>query len=115
MKLIFSIPGTAIPKQSFRYRRGGGYTDPAVKAWKELVSWKAIEAMQGSKPHGGSMIVQITFIFTNRRRHDLDNLSKAILDACNKIFYEDDNQVNDLHLIKQVAAEPMVIVEMEMV
>ncbi len=115
MKLIFSIPGTAIPKQSFRYRNGGGYTDPRVRDWQELVSWKAIEAMQGREPSGGPVIVKIIFIFTNRRRHDLDNLSKAILDACNKIVYEDDNQVNDLHLIKQVAAEPMVIVEMEMV
>ncbi len=114
MKLSFVIPGTAIPKQSFRYRNGGGYTDPRVRDWQDVVSYKAIEAMQGRKPHGGSMIVQITFIFTNRRRHDLDNLSKAILDSCNKIVYEDDNQVNDLHLIKQIATEPMVIVEMEM-
>jgi Holliday junction resolvase RusA-like endonuclease len=41
---------------------------------------------------------------------DLDNVAKAILDACNHIVYEDDKQVIDLVIRRRYAQTPGVMV-----
>ena len=37
---------------------------------------------------------------------DADNIAKAILDALNELYYEDDSQVTRLAIAKVFAAEP---------
>jgi Holliday junction resolvase RusA-like endonuclease len=49
--------------------------------------------------------VLINFDLKDKRRVDLDNLSKAILDACNGIVWVDDKQIIDLHLTKRTGQE----------
>ena len=54
------------------------------------------------------------FRLGNNRRVDLDNLSKAVLDAMNGIVYKDDTEVIELHLKKMVVKDnPGVIVGIE--
>jgi Holliday junction resolvase RusA-like endonuclease len=48
-------------------------------------------------------------------RIDLDNVTKAILDACNGIVYKDDAQIVRLHAVKQYAITPGVSVKIESV
>lgn len=103
--LQFFVPGNPIPKQSFRYRKGGGYQPQRVTAWQELVAWYATVAMAGAEPLEGKLRVDLDFRRENNRKCDLDNLSKNCLDACNKIVWLDDVQIDDLRITKTVDSE----------
>ena len=102
--LYFSVSGNPIPKQSFRKGKNN-YTPIRIKAWQEIVGWKAKEAMIGRDIFVGDLKVQIYFRRKDKRRADLDNLCKAVLDACNGIVWEDDNQIIELHLFKLIDKE----------
>ena len=106
MIVTFDVLGEPRPKQSFRYSsKGGGYTSPNIKAWQETVAWQAKTAVQGSEYMTGNLEVSMIFRLGNKRRVDLDNLSKAVLDAMNEIVYKDDNVVVKLILNKMVVKE----------
>lgn len=105
----FFVPGDAIPKQSFRYSRTGGYTDPRVKSWQSIIGYYA--ELANVQPLSGNVKVMLVFLLKDRRRRDLDNLSKAVLDALNGIAYLDDKQVTDLHIVKSLSKEPGVVIE----
>lgn len=104
--ISFLVDGTPVPKQSFRYVRGGGYIPLRVKNWQSLVSIAAREAMNGSDLISGPVSVSIVFCLKTERRCDLDNLSKGTLDAMRGIVYRDDSQVVALHLVKHIKKNP---------
>lgn len=112
--LSFAMTGNPLPKQSFRVREGGkgGYRDPRITRWQNEVSWRAKIAMQGREPFSGPLEVWIEFYRGNDARVDLDNLSKAALDSCNNIVWDDDQQVISLHLYKRVDRDcPGIVVD----
>ena len=87
-----------LPKQSFRYSKGGGYTDPKIKAWQEHVAWKT--KMLCNEPSRECFEVALVFYRYQKHRVDLDNLSKAVLDGMNGVVWVDDTQVHKLTLEK---------------
>ena len=104
--VTFFVSGCPRPKQSFRYsRHGGGYTPAIVKAWQNEVAWAAKQEMIGDDMLTGELYVSMTFMLPDRRKRDLDNLSKGVLDAMNGIVFEDDRHVVELHLRKQYSKE----------
>lgn len=101
------VDGEPVPKQSTRFDgKGRAHTDPRVKAWQDTVSLRAIEAMRGRPPIIGPVSVRIVFVLGNRRRVDVDNLNKAVLDSMNGIVFKDDTQVVNAHLVKKVMKNP---------
>ena len=51
----------------------------------------------------------IALYFPDRRRRDLDNAAKAVMDALNGVGYRDDSQVQTLHFTRAFdAANPRV-------
>lgn len=100
--VVFCVHGNPLPKQSYRASRGGGYTDPRIKDWQDIVSWKAREAMIDHQIFEGPVEVWITFWRKDSIRVDCDNLSKAVCDALNNIVFMDDRQIVDLHIRKRV-------------
>ena len=99
--ITFTVPGNPIPKQSFRYAKGGGYQPQRVKDWQDLVAQYAAIAMMGQDLYQWEVEVSIEFRRENQRKVDLDNLSKSVLDSCNGIVWNDDKQVMKLHLEKK--------------
>jgi len=89
----FFVEGNPVPKQSYRAARGGGYTDPRVKAWANKVSDIAEQMMIGKPMFTGNISVELQFFLSDKRRKDWDNLAKNVMDAMNKIVYKDDSQV----------------------
>jgi len=102
MIVSFLVQGEPLPKQSYRAAKGGGYTEPRIKAWQNTVAVYAKEAMQGRKPEKGDIAMQVVFVRSTHRKADLDNLNKAVADALRGIVYEDDCQIVTLHLVKHV-------------
>lgn len=99
-QISFNVVGTPRPKQSFKFSQKGGYTPSIVRHWQQHVSIEARLAMNGRQPLEGDLTVLIDFYLPDRRRRDIDNLSKACLDACNGIVWVDDQQITELHLTK---------------
>lgn len=107
--LVFVVEGTAVPKQSFRYASGGGYQPERVKAWQAKVK-RAGRMSYGDGPTSQDLAVSLRFFLPDRRRRDLDNLSKGTLDALTGVIWDDDQQIVQLTLSKQVSKNPRVVI-----
>lgn len=96
----FFVPGRPVAKQSFRFARTGGYTAANVKDWQTLVMTHARQHFTSLTPVVSFVRVDMEFYLPDRRRVDLDNLSKAVLDGLKGVIFADDSQVVTLHLEK---------------
>ena len=94
--VTFVVPGPPQPKQ--RARRGPNgrwYTPRATAAYEAAVGWAAREA--GIRhPCTGPVRLGVNLWFPDRRRRDVDNVAKSVLDALNGVAWNDDSQVAEL-------------------
>lgn len=104
--ISFFVSGVPCPKQSFRVAgHGRGFTPARVKDWQQEVGWAAQRKMRAlgmDQPLSGNLIVHLCFFLKDRRRQDLDNLSKSVQDGLNGIVWYDDHQNVRLILDKYV-------------
>lgn len=101
-KVSFFVIGDPVPKQSFRFAKGGSYQPARVRDWQAMVAWSARQAMGGRPPiEEDGLQVYLWFTLGHGRAVDADNLSKAVLDGMNGIVWKDDRQVTELHIVKQ--------------
>jgi crossover junction endodeoxyribonuclease RusA len=93
--IAFTVPGDPVPAPRPRVTRSGGvFTPPKYEAYRDEVAWEYRRAQgRNGRPIEGGVIVHATFFLRTRRRTDLDNLAKTILDALNGLAYKDDSQV----------------------
>ncbi len=106
----FFVSGEPRPKQSFRVGSRGGYQPARVKAWQTEV---AIEAQRIMREMGrfnepfrtGKLSVTLSFYLGDKRKVDIDNLCKPVLDGMNKIVIGDDQQVCELRIKKYAGKE----------
>lgn len=80
----------------FMYTRG--------KEYKEKISELARKVMDDDPPINGPVVVRITYTFPDKRRRDVTNYDKGILDAMQGIVYHDDTQIEEITL-KKVAPD----------
>lgn len=91
---------------------GRAFTPRRTKNWERAVRYSARRF--ADEPMTGPLCVTLMFYRQDHRRCDVDNLSKAILDALNGVAYEDDAQIVQLHLWRLVDNEnPRVQVRIE--
>jgi len=128
-EVSFVVTATPVPQPRQRHGavvRGDkamsvNYTDSAhpIHAFKYAVKRSADEALQG--PLEGPLHIGLSFVTPRpqsmnrkrgsnprrpdtRKRGDIDNLAKAVLDALIGIAFADDSQVFSLYATKEVAA-----------
>jgi Holliday junction resolvase RusA-like endonuclease len=99
----FFVAGNPIPKQSFKMGKHGGYTPENVKAWSAQVQAEAMRYVQDKID--GNVFVKMYFYMPNKRRVDLDNLSKNVLDSVKDICFGDDSTVTRLLITKSVCKD----------
>lgn len=127
---VYGLPkGKARPRVT---RTGHAYTPAATVAWENTIRLQAIHAMRGIDMLDGNLIVRMTFFFqppksyAKKRRElliaegrpmphkpDIDNLVKAVLDACNGIAYKDDAAVVEIDAKKRYGQDDGVQVTIE--
>ena len=119
-QVIFSVYGEVVPKGRPRFtRQGRTYTPKKTHDYESEVAMMAKSAMGSSDPLETPVAVYVYVNYpvpksysAKRReacltglerpkRHDIDNVVKSILDACNGIVYVDDVQVVSLHATKR--------------
>lgn len=89
--IYFTVPGKAVP--AVRMTQKGKFKKEAQRylAYKFEVGLEANKHFKA--PLEGKIAVNIQFVFNDKRRRDIDNLIKSILDGMNGIAYKDDSQV----------------------
>lgn len=97
------VPGRPVPKErpqvGMRGRKAYVYTPERTKNYEQLVALCASIAYAGDVL-ACPVAVTIDLHLYGKRRIDVDNCAKSILDGMNGIVYIDDNQVVDLRVRK---------------
>ena len=132
IKLNFEIKPMA--KQSFRTTRTGQkYLDASVIKYRKAIRNMAILQMRKQKAEKIEGAVNMNIVYSFRRpkslnkkerneidsgktvpkttKPDIDNLTKAILDALNGIVWKDDAQVTQINIQKVWSAKDQIEVE----
>ena len=92
----FAVPGPPVPKQRPRRNASGvWYTPTRTKRYEAKVAWCARSAGL-SAPLTGPVRLEILLWLSDRRRRDVDNIAKSIVDGLNRIAWADDSQVTSL-------------------
>lgn len=81
-------------------RGGFFYMTTEGKVLKNTYQWEAKTQWKGG-PLAGNVDMTIRFFFKDRRKRDLDNQNKLVLDSLSGIAYVDDSQINALHLHRE--------------
>lgn len=91
------------PPSVNRYWMARGNMRFISKAGREFREAVAEEcAQQGIVGLEGRLAVHVALFPPDRRARDIDNILKALLDACEHAgCYESDNQIDELHVIRQ--------------
>lgn len=61
--------------------------------------------LSNMKPVDYPIKLSINFKFKDRRKRDLDNLTKAVIDAMKGYLYQDDSQIEELHTYKRLKCD----------
>lgn len=95
----FTVPGEPKSKQRPRVTQRGTFTPKDTLEAERRVrdEWRKL----GEQPFQYQVVMEIEFYNGNRRRRDLDNMAKLVLDALNGEAFDDDYQVVSLNLTKR--------------
>ncbi len=96
------IPGKPQPKQ--RARRGAGgrwYTPQATRAFERSCAVICAWFRPSDWPLDARYSVRLVLYFADRRRRDLDNVCKSVLDGCNGVLWDDDSQVDSVDVRRE--------------
>ncbi|HEX9136082.1 MAG TPA: RusA family crossover junction endodeoxyribonuclease [Nitrospirota bacterium] len=101
-ELSFVIPGAPVPKARARIvvTENGtfGSTPKKTKAYEKVVATYALVARQrcsGWLKDWAEYRLEVD-VFREERKGDLDNIVKSIVDACNKVLWDDDACVTSI-------------------
>lgn len=115
--ITFTAPGPPVPKERARILKRRTFTPGKTKAFESSVAAYARIAMReaGVEMVGKRIPVSLSleFYMPDRRRRDIDNMAKAVMDGLNGVLYHDDYQVVRLECVKSVDKDdPRTVVTM---
>ena len=133
MKIEFTIPGKPMGKGRPHFFGGRAVTPESTREYEEMTAMLARTAAKGkSFPPESALCVTIRAYYPIPKRTpqktreqmlsggirprikpDADNVAKIVLDALNRVLYEDDAQAVALYTYKLYGEEPCVVVEVE--
>lgn len=135
MKVEFTVPGIPVAKQRPKFSRQGAfvrsYTPDKTVNYESLVKISYTEK-NGETKLSGALRAEIRAFFpipksVSKKKHeqmasgkirhdkkpDADNCAKSILDALNKIAFDDDGQIAELYVYKYYSEVPKAVVILE--
>lgn len=131
MTIEFTIPGVPQGKERPRFTKNGiAYTPAKTRGYEKVVAW-AYHCEAHDVRFIGPVQAYIAAVYPIPRswskkkqqdaannkllpmvKPDLDNVAKAVLDACNGIAYKDDAAVVGLSICKRYGTRPCVVVQL---
>ena len=89
----------------WRHTRNGHYISAEGKAYRDRV--RTAVALAGAQTLAGRVAVTIAAYPPDRRKRDLDNVLKALLDALTHAgLWTDDEQIDDLRIVRDRVVAP---------
>ena len=86
-------------------QQGQHYLPRAFSAHRDALAWKMREALiEDGSIFTGDVGLLLGFFRSTRRRVDIDNLLKAVMDAGNGTTWADDSQI--VHIVANIRVEP---------
>lgn len=113
MKISFK---TMPPSTNRLYGRMAGriYVRADARSAKDDIGWEARTQFR-YKPFSADLIVEMKVFWPDRRRRDIDNGTKAFLDALTGVLWLDDSQIIKLTLYKMLDKQnPRVELEIDL-
>jgi len=110
-KLVIELPWP--PSVNNYWRRCGAryFISPKGVAFRELVCLKTFNETFNKNVR---LSVDIYAYPPDKRRRDLDNILKSLFDSLQHAgLYEDDSQIDDIHIVRMPSLEGKVIVEIQ--
>lgn len=95
-----SIKITTEPISVNKLYRGRKFLTKDGKAIKTAIAWE-IRSQWRIAPNTGAVALNVLFYFKDNR-NDIDNALKALLDCMTGLVYEDDSQIEELHVFKMI-------------
>lgn len=77
----------------------GMYMSAEGRKLKRSYQWQAKSQIY-TKPITGPLALEVSLFFGDKRKRDIDNYNKILLDSLNQIVYLDDNQIHRLTITK---------------
>lgn len=90
--------------QKYNIANGRNILSKKYRDAKDTLKWE-IKSQWHREPLTDDVVLDIIFFFGNKRKNDIDNQIKIILDAAEGILFEDDSQVKELHIYKKYDKE----------
>lgn len=110
-----TVEGEPVPKARPRLDRRNMriYTPTTTVKAEHYIGWRFKQQYPGVDPDKVMRFaVRLTFHCRREGRGDVDNRTKTVLDALNKIVWDDDRQIDELHaLIVHRALQPRTVIE----
>lgn len=100
----FRVGTRPVAKARPRHGKGKVFTTASTVIYEKTVAMFARRAMGRILPTKNPVRVKIEFFLKSRKRVDIDNLIKSLLDGCNRIVWLDDSQVVSLSAEKVLHA-----------
>lgn len=126
--LVFEVPGKVRGKGRPRFMRNGHtYTDKNTMAYEKLILASYLKSTSYISQNSVRISMYVCFAPNKTdtkknkliklknslwpsKKPDIDNVIKVVLDALNKIAYQDDTQVNEIHVIRHWCEEEKLVI-----
>ena len=104
MRVSFTVVGPPVTWKRAARQGRRTFTNPDLAAYQTSVRYEAMAAFlsQPSWQTDQRYRLELTVYAATRKRADVDNYAKAIMDALNKLAYADDSQVDELTVTRHV-------------
>jgi Holliday junction resolvase RusA-like endonuclease len=135
MKIKFTVPGVAVAKQRPKFSRQGPYvrafTPQKTVSYETLVKMEYFQQCKEQKLNG-AIRAEMQFYFPipkseskkrqaamlageirHTKKSDIDNCIKSVLDALNKMAFDDDGQIVEIIASKWYSENPRAEITME--
>lgn len=113
--MIITLEG--VPKSTnhiYKFFRSRMYMTPGGRALKRSYQSQAKKQLNLNKPISAPIAVKILLIFGDKRRRDIDNYNKILLDSLSGIAYEDDSQIQEISIRKIYQKDkPRIVIEIK--
>lgn len=108
MRITLKITPVPLGRPRVNTSNRGRYLPKRSQDFRENLQWLLLNETKIGKPFKKPLKVELHFYkplkTTVRKYGDIDNLVKAVLDACNGILWLDDSQIVELHCYKHKGA-----------